>query len=72
MKTFYVFIHAISGSDTTSVPLGQDKFKCCINLLKTPSVNELVRVYRDLKAKQETITLAAERLLAMWNPICNI
>lgn len=55
-----LFIYAISGCDTTGAPFGQGKYKFCNILLKNHSVNELVRVFQDPKAKRETIILTAE------------
>ena len=55
-----LFLHAVSGCDTTSALFGQGKLKFCRTLQRYPSLNESVRLFKDPAADKEKITEVAE------------
>lgn len=65
-----LFLHAISGCDTTSELFNQGKLKCANILRKNRDLNELVQVCKNPNADPESIAEAGERfLLALYGYI---
>lgn len=58
-----LFLHAVSGCDTTSALFGQGKIKFCTTLEKFPCINESVKIFKDPNAEKNTLFKAMEPFL---------
>lgn len=58
-----LFLHAVSGCDTTSTPFGQGKKKVCRIYEKNTSLHDLAAVFKDPEATPYQISEAGEKFL---------
>lgn len=63
IKEHIMFLHAMSGCDTTSAPYNQGKLKFVKTLTKNPHLADVVSVFKNPEATPESIAAAGERFL---------
>lgn len=63
VKEHILFLHAMSGCDTTSALFNQGKTKLLKTLEKNPSLGTIIAIFKDSTASQESVATAGERFL---------
>lgn len=58
-----LFLHAMSGCDTTSALFNQGKIKCVNTLQKNPGLIDIIQGFKNPEASQEEIVYAGEQFL---------
>ncbi|CAG9815364.1 unnamed protein product [Phaedon cochleariae] len=61
IREYIMFLHAMSGCDTTSAPYNQGKFVKTVT--KNPNLADVVSVFKNPEATPESIATAGERFL---------